>query len=117
MGRVACREGALQAGRGPEEGLNDALISLIPNACEKYKETLKIQLDTLREMNETLPTYEQLTRTVIAGIVRYQLDNPSWPNANLRTLIIGDGGDNNKCYNCGGKHKSWDCPKMCTVCM
>ena len=100
--------------RGPEEGLNDALIGLIPNVCEKYKETLKIQLDTRREMNDTLPTYEQLTRTVIAGVVRYQLDNPSWPNQ--RTLITGDGGDNNKCYNCGGKHKSWDCPKMCTVC-
>ena len=60
--------------------------------------------------NDTLPTYEQLTRTVIAGIVRYQLENPSWPNQ--RTFIIGDGGDNNKCYNCGGKHKSWDCPKI-----
>ena len=100
--------------RGPEEGLNDALIGLVPGVCEKYKETLKIQLDTRREMNDTMPTYEQLTRTVIAGIVRFRYDHD---NTDQRmTLIAGDGGENNKCYNCGGKHKSWDCPKKCTVC-
>ena len=31
------------------------------------------------------------------------------------TLAAGYG-ENHKCYNCGGDHKSWECSKKCTIC-
>ena len=97
--------------RGPEEGLCDALINLIPNVCEEYKHTLVVQLDTRRGMDDPMPSYEALARTVVAGVVRHRLEHET----NNITLAAGYG-ENHKCYNCGGDHKSWECSKKCTIC-
>jgi hypothetical protein len=97
--------------RGPEEGLCDALINLIPSACEEYKHTLVVQLDTRRGMDDPMPSYEALARTVVAGVVRHRLEHET----NNITLAAGYG-ENHKCYNCGGDHKSWECSKKCTIC-
>ena len=84
--------------RGPEEGLCDALINLIPRACEEYKHTLVVQLDTRRGMDDPMPSYEALARTVVAGVVRHRLEHET----NNITLAAGYG-ENHKCYNCGGQ--------------
>ena len=99
--------------RGPEEGLSDTLVDLIPNCLKEYKATVKVGLDTRRAMDDPLPTYEQLVAAIVTGVVRHRLDNPMFP-----TLVAGGGYDmyNNKCFNCGGKHKAWECPKKCTTC-
>ena len=99
--------------RGPEEGLCDALINLIPSACEEYKHTLVVQLDTRRGMDDPMPSYEALARTVVAGVIRYRLEHET---NNINMTLAAGYGENYKCYNCGGDHKSWECSKKCTIC-
>ena len=57
-----------------------------------------VQLDTRRGMDDPMPSYEALARTVVAGVVRYRLEHET----NNITLAAGYG-ENHKCYNCGGQ--------------
>ena len=81
-----------------------------PKVCENKRDMLEIALHTKRAMGELLPTYEQLTKSVMATVISYKLKWMQEP-----TLIVG--GKNDMCLNCGSKtHNSWQCTYMCKDC-
>ena len=49
-------------------------------------------------MDDPMPNYEALSRTVVAGVVRYRLEH-----------------ENNNITLAEENHKSWECSKICTI--
>ena len=110
--------------RGHPYLLYEKLLNLYPQVCADDKKSLQTNINTLQTMGQQMPTYEQLGQGIITSIIKFRLVTPNalWAGRGNGGGGGGGGGGGdrkpwvNKCSNCLGDHKPWDCPKQCSAC-
>ena len=97
--------------RGTEDVLREALLSAMPPQCSKQKDDLEATINMRESMGESLPTYEQLTTSIVTAV----LTKATAEGSSSLSLIAPSGGKQKyPCKNCGSlKHLSKACDRLC----
>ena len=111
--------------RGHPHLLVEKLLNLYPTVCGADKKAMETNITLLQTMNMPMPTYAQIGQGIVTAVTKYKLSNAStlWAGGGGRDPPRGrregdrrEGDRKDKCANCHGEHKSYDCPKKCGGC-